>query len=139
MEKKKYETIQTIGDIPTGFGRVSLNKKKEKICGDYYTVITDTDQTVLVLSDGLGSGVKANILATLTARMLSIMIARNMDIRTAVKLLQIRFNLQLIRNLAYATFTVLVSEGMESVFCSTIIRMLFCFVMEKVWIIIGIF
>ena len=111
MEKKKYETIQTIGDIPTGFGRVSLNKKKEKICGDYYTVITDTDQTVLVLSDGLGSGVKANILATLTARMLSIMIARNMDIRTAVKAVADTLPICSVRNLAYATFTVLVSEG----------------------------
>ena len=108
MEKKKYETIQTIGDIPTGFGRVSLNKKKEKICGDYYTVITDTDQTVLVLSDGLGSGVKANILATLTARMLSIMIARNMDIRTAVKAVADTLPICSVRNLAYATFTVLV-------------------------------
>ena len=111
MEKKKYETIQTIGDISTGFGRVSLNKKKEKICGDYYTVITDTDQTVLVLSDGLGSGVKANILATLTARMLSIMIARNMDIRTAVKAVADTLPICSVRNLAYATFTVLVSEG----------------------------
>ena len=46
MEEKRYKTIQKIGEIPTGFGRVSLNKKKEKICGDYYTVITDQDSTV---------------------------------------------------------------------------------------------
>ena len=72
---------------------LGLNKKKEKICGDYYTVITDTDQTVLVLSDGLGSGVKANILKLrLTARMLSIMHRKEYghpDSRK--KLLQIRF------------------------------------------------
>lgn len=85
MEQKTDKTIQAIGKIPVGFGKVSLNKKKEKICGDYYTVIHDGDSSVLVLSDGLGSGVKANILATLTARMLSIMIARKVDIRTAVK------------------------------------------------------
>ena len=30
MEKKKYETIQTIGDIPTGFvGSASTRRRKE--------------------------------------------------------------------------------------------------------------
>lgn len=115
MEEKKTKTIQMFGEIPVGFGSVSLNKKKEKICGDYYTVITDpeSEQTVLVLSDGLGSGVKANILATLTARMLSIMIAKKMDIRTAVKAVADTLPVCSVRNLAYATFTVLVAEGNE--------------------------
>ena len=130
MEEKRYKTIQKIGEIPTGFGRVSLNKKKEKICGDYYTVITDQDSTVLVLSDGLGSGVKANILATLPAQMLSIMIARNMDIQTAVKavvsviwpMLHLRCWWQ---------------KARKSVCCSMIIRMLFCCGTEKMWNIKG--
>ena len=115
MEEKKTKTIQMFGEIPVGFGSVSLNKKKEKICGDYYTVIEDpeAEQTVLVLSDGLGSGVKANILATLTARMLSIMIAKKMDIRTAVKAVADTLPVCSVRNLAYATFTVLVAEGNE--------------------------
>ena len=59
-----------------------------------------------MLSDGLGSGVKANILATLTAQMLSIMIARNMDIQTAVKAVADTLPICSVRNLAYATFTV---------------------------------
>lgn len=113
MEKEKDKIIQTIGEIPVGFGRVSLNKKKEKICGDYYTVITEADSSVLVLSDGLGSGVKANILATLTAKMLSIMIAGRVDIRTAVKAVADTLPVCSVRNLAYATFTVLVAEGNE--------------------------
>ena len=113
MGQKTDKTIQAIGEIPVGFGRVSLNKKKEKICGDYYTVIHDGDSSVLVLSDGLGSGVKANILATLTARMLSIMIARKVDIRTAVKAVADTLPVCSVRNLAYATFTVLVAEGNE--------------------------
>ena len=113
MEEKKSKTIAHIGAIPVGFGRVSLNKKKEKICGDYYTIINDEDSTVLVLSDGLGSGVKANILATLTARMLSIMIARKVNIRTAVKAVADTLPICSVRNLAYATFTVLVAEENE--------------------------
>ena len=41
MENKKSKTIQMIGEIPIDFGKVCLNKKKEKICGDYYTIITE--------------------------------------------------------------------------------------------------
>ena len=113
MEQKTDKTIQAIGEIPVGFGKVSLNKKKEKICGDYYTVIHEGDSSVLVLSDGLGSGVKANILATLTARMLSIMIARKVDIRTAVKAVADTLPVCSVRNLAYATFTVMVAQENE--------------------------
>ena len=46
------------------FAHVSLNKKKESLCGDFYIMEERGSDTVLVLSDGLGSGVKANILAT---------------------------------------------------------------------------
>lgn len=115
MEGQKKRSVRTLGGIPVGFGIVSLNKKKEKICGDYYTIITDpdSDSTVMVLSDGLGSGVKANILATLTAEMLSIMIARKVNIRTAVKAVADTLPVCSVRNLAYATFTVMVAEENE--------------------------
>lgn len=115
MEEQKKRSVRTLGGIPVGFGIVSLNKKKEKICGDYYTIITDpdSDSTVMVLSDGLGSGVKANILATLTAEMLSIMIARKVNIRTAVKAVADTLPVCSVRNLAYATFTVMVAEENE--------------------------
>lgn len=113
MENKKSKTIQMIGEIPIDFGKVSLNKKKEKICGDYYTIITEPESSVLVLSDGLGSGVKANILATLTAKMLSIMIAGKVAIRTAVKAVADTLPVCSVRNLAYATFTVMVAQENE--------------------------
>lgn len=115
MEGQKKRSVRTLGGIPVGFGIVSLNKKKEKICGDYYTIITDpdSDSTVMVLSDGLGSGVKANILATLTAEMLSIMIARKVNIRTAVKAVADTLPVCSVRNLAYATFTVMLAEENE--------------------------
>ena len=113
MENKKSKTIQMIGEIPIDFGKVSLNKKKEKICGDYYTIITEPESSVLVLSDGLGSGVKANILATLTAKMLSIMIAGKVAIRTAVKAVADTLPVCSVRNLAYATFTVMVAQEHE--------------------------
>ena len=40
------------------FGHVSLNKKKESLCGDFYITEERGSDTVLVLSDGLDSGVK---------------------------------------------------------------------------------
>lgn len=67
------------------FAHVSLNKKKESLCGDFYIMEERGSDTVLVLSDGLGSGVKANILATLTAKMLCTMMIKKIHLEEAVK------------------------------------------------------
>ena len=39
MEGQKKRSVRTLGGIPVGFGIVSLNKKKEKICGDYVQIV----------------------------------------------------------------------------------------------------
>lgn len=71
-------------DIFLESGFMSLNKQGEELCGDRVMTINDEDYVTIVLSDGLGSGVKANILSTLTAKILVTMMAAGMPIEDCV-------------------------------------------------------
>ena len=62
------------------YGWLSVNHVGEQLCGDNVAVVEPDSKTqVLVLADGMGSGVKANILSTLTATMMSTLLANNVD------------------------------------------------------------
>ena len=49
---------------------LSLNRQGEELCGDQVKVLRLPTRTIVVLSDGLGSGVKASILARLTTEII---------------------------------------------------------------------
>jgi serine/threonine protein phosphatase PrpC len=88
-------------------GFASFNKHGESISGDFYITIKGKDKTTFVLSDGLGSGIKANILATLTSKILGTMMASNMSIEESVYTIAKSLPVCKVRNMAYSTFTIL--------------------------------
>ena len=85
----------------------SLIKKNEELCGDRVEVINTPESTLLVLSDGLGSGVKANILSTLTSKIISTMISRGASIEDTVDTIAHTLPVCKLRGIAYSTFMIL--------------------------------
>ena len=89
-------------------GYRSLLKHDEQLCGDHIDVIEKEDGTqIIVLADGLGSGVKASILSTLTSKIISTMIASDVSIEDCVATIAATLPVCSVRKVAYSTFTIL--------------------------------
>ena len=88
-------------------GYTSLNKQNEELCGDKVETVKLGDYTTVVLADGMGSGVKANILATLTSKILCTMVSNKIDIKECVETILQSLPVCKVRGVAYATFSVI--------------------------------
>jgi hypothetical protein len=84
----------------------SLNKEKEELCGDRVQIRRSDQCLVMVLADGLGSGVKANILSTLTSTIISEMIFSGASLKDAVETITATLPVCSERGIAYSTFTI---------------------------------
>ena len=89
-------------------GYRSLIKYGEQLCGDHvYVIGQGEDTSTIVLADGLGSGVKASILSTLTSRIISTMVAEGLPIEDCVETIAATLPVCSERQVAYSTFTII--------------------------------
>jgi len=86
---------------------LSLNKKGEELCGDKVKYLKTDKQATIVLSDGLGSGVKANILATLTTEILIKMLSADLPLEEVLKTIIATLPICQVRKIAYSTFSII--------------------------------
>ena len=97
-----------MNDLCAEIGYKSINHAGEQLCGDHVDVVEQgEDSMVIVLADGLGSGVKASILSTLTSKIISTMMAQGLSLEDCVQTIAETLPICSVRGVAYSTFTIL--------------------------------
>ena len=97
-----------MNDLCADIGYKSINHVGEQLCGDHVDIVEQGENSsVIVLADGLGSGVKASILSTLTSKIISTMIASGISLEECVATIAATLPVCSVRGVAYSTFTIL--------------------------------
>lgn len=97
-----------MNDFCADIGYKSINHYGEQLCGDHVDIVEENENsTVIVLADGLGSGVKASILSTLTSKIISTMLAEGLKIEECVSAIAATLPVCSTRGVAYSTFTII--------------------------------
>ena len=97
-----------MNDLCADIGYRSINHAGEQLCGDHVDVVDQGENSmVIVLADGLGSGVKASILSTLTSKIISTMMAEGLGLEDCVSTIAAPLPVCSVRGVAYSTFSIL--------------------------------
>jgi len=83
-----------------------LNKWGEELCGDNVQIARTPAGLVAVVADGLGSGVQASILSTLTAKIAASMLADGADTEEVISTIALTLPVCRRRELAYSTINI---------------------------------
>lgn len=86
-----------------------VNHFGEMICGDVFLSrrIKEENRTIAILSDGMGSGVKANVLATITASMAMNFSMEHKDVKSIAEIIMNTLPVCSVRKISYSTFTII--------------------------------
>lgn len=97
-----------MNNLCADIGCKSINHIGEQLCGDHVDIVEQGENsTVIVLADGLGSGVKASILSTLTSKIISTMMAQGLSLEECVSTIAATLPICSVRGVAYSTFTII--------------------------------
>ena len=96
-----------MNNLCADIGWKSINHEGEELCGDHVEIIERDEDSIIVLADGLGSGVQASILSTLTSKILSTMMANDIPLEECVSTIAATLPICKVRGLAYSTFTII--------------------------------
>ncbi|MFW6035400.1 MAG: SpoIIE family protein phosphatase [Halothermotrichaceae bacterium] len=93
--------------IKVDIGIANVCKSGEEVCGDTTQVIEGKDSTTVILSDGLGSGIKASILSILSTQIASRMLRKNVDLKEVFLTIADTLPICKKRGIAYSTLSIL--------------------------------
>jgi protein serine/threonine phosphatase len=97
-----------MNNLCADIGYKSIFHYGEELCGDHVDIVEENENsTVVVLADGLGSGVKASILSTLTSKIISTMMAAGLSLEECVSTIAATLPVCSVRGVAYSTFTII--------------------------------
>lgn len=101
-------------DLFVEVGHFLRQKAGNEVCGDVFLSqkINAEKRTIIILSDGLGSGIKANILATMTASMALNFIKSNSPIEHTARIIMNTLPIDSFRKASFSSFTIIdIQEG----------------------------
>ncbi|MBN2485199.1 MAG: SpoIIE family protein phosphatase [Bacteroidales bacterium] len=108
---KKMEN--NTGNFYIDVASIQKEKHANEICGDVFLTkkVSAEDRTIIVLSDGLGSGIKANILASVTASMAVNFTSMNAPLAHTAEIILSTLPVDRERKVGYSSFTIIDIEA----------------------------